>query len=410
MPSPRRVVVVGGGILGLAVAERWCRTQPGTEVTVVEKEQGWARHQTGRNSGVIHSGLYYPPGSAKARLCRAGAASMVALAREEGIPHEVCGKLVVATREDELARLGRLRERGLANGLRVRELGAQEAREHEPRVAALAALHVPETGVIDYGAVCSALVRRLEAGGATLLLGTEVLGAHETTAGQPVVRTTRGDLAADLVVACAGLHADVVARRLGHEPSARIVPFRGEYYELTPSATPLVRGLVYPVPDPGLPFLGVHLTRGVDGHVHAGPNAVLAFAREGYDWRTASWSDLRDTLAFPGFWRLAARHYRSGAHEVARSASRHLFGESLRRLVPELRDDDLVAAPAGVRAQAVRRDGTLVDDFLVERAGRVVHVLNAPSPAATSALEIARHVVDDLLLGRRGTAGHGGAP
>ncbi|KQZ89180.1 hydroxyglutarate oxidase [Phycicoccus sp. Root563] len=396
MSPPVRVVVIGGGILGLAVAERLLRTRPGTEVTVVEKEQGWARHQTGRNSGVIHSGLYYPPGSAKARMCRAGSASMVALAREDGIAHEVCGKLVVATREDELAGLRRLHERGLANGLQVRELGPEEAREHEPHVAALAALHVAETGIIDYGAVCAALVHRLESGGAELLLGTEVLGAHETVTGGTVVRTTRGDLPADLVVACAGLHADAVARRLGHEPSARIVPFRGEYYELSPSATPLVRGLVYPVPDPDFPFLGVHLTRGIDGHVHAGPNAVLAFAREGYDWRTASWEDLRGTLTFPGFWRLAGRHYRAGAREVARSASRHLFADSLRRLVPEIHDDDLVPAAAGVRAQAVRHDGTLVDDFLVERVGTVVHVLNAPSPAATSALEIARHIVDDL--------------
>ena len=322
---------------------------------------------------------------------------MVAFARAEGIAHEVCGKLVVATREDELAGLHRLHERGLANGLEVRELGAAEAREHEPHVAALAALHVPATGIIDYAAVCRALVRRLEAAGATLLLGTEVLGAHDSSDGRTVVRTTSGDVPADLVVACAGLHADVVARRLGHRPSARIVPFRGEYYELTPAAAPLVRGLVYPVPDPDFPFLGVHLTRGVDGTVHAGPNAVLALAREGYDWGTASWPDLRDTLTFPGFWRLAARHHRAGAREVARSVSRHRFGQSLRRLVPELTDDDLLPAPAGVRAQAVRADGTLVDDFLVERDGRVVHVLNAPSPAATSALEIARHVVDELL-------------
>ncbi|WP_406829726.1 L-2-hydroxyglutarate oxidase [Pedococcus sp. KACC 23699] len=397
MSSPRRVVVIGGGILGLAVAERLCRTRPGTEVTVVEKEPGWARHQTGRNSGVIHSGLYYPPGSAKARMCRAGSASMLAFARAEGVAHEVCGKLVVATREDELPGLRRLHDRGAANGLEVRELGAAEAREHEPHVAALAALHVAATGIIDYGAVCAALVGRLEAAGATLQLGTEVLGSHDTTDGRTVVRTTGGYLAADLVVSCAGLHADVVARRLHHQPSARIVPFRGEYYELAPAATPLVHGLVYPVPDPDFPFLGVHLTRGIDGHVHAGPNAVLAFAREGYDWRTASWPDLRDTLTFPGFWRLAAHHYPAGAREVARSASRHLFGESLRRLVPELRDDDLVPAPAGVRAQALRPDGSLVDDFLVERVGRVVHVLNAPSPAATSAFEIARHVVDDLL-------------
>jgi L-2-hydroxyglutarate oxidase len=244
-------------------------------------------------------------------------------------------------------------------------------------------------------------VRRLERAGATLLLDTEVLGLGGSGAGprgtgDTLVRTSRGDLRADLVVSCAGLQADLVARRLGHRPSARIVPFRGEYFELRPEATHLVRHLVYPVPDPDFPFLGVHLTRGMEGHVHAGPNAVLALAREGYDWRTVRWPDLRETLTHPGFWRLAARHHRAGAAEVARSLSRHRFGDSLRRLVPELRDDDLVPAGAGVRAQAVRANGSLVDDFLVERDGPVVHVLNAPSPAATSAFEIARHIVHVL--------------
>lgn len=385
-------MVVGGGIVGLAVAERLVRDQPGASVTVVEKEPTWAAHQTGRNSGVIHSGLYYAPGSAKARMCRAGARSMVEFARQEGIKHEVCGKLVVATGAAELPGLARLRERGLANGLEVVELSREQAREHEPHVAAVAALHVAATGIIDYGHVCAALVRRLEAAGATLLLGTEVLGGR--TGGQAtVVQTTAGDLEAEVVVSCAGLQSDQVARRLGHQPSTRIVPFRGEYFELSPDAGDLVRGLVYPVPDPSFPFLGVHLTRGIEGNVHAGPNAVPAFAREGYTWGSVSPRDLADTLGYPGFWRLAGRHYRAGAQEIARSLSRHLFGESLRRLVPEIRDDQLVPAPAGVRAQAVRRDGTLVDDFLIERSGSVVHLLNAPSPAATSAFEIARHVV-----------------
>lgn len=401
MPTPMRHLVIGGGIIGLAVADRLCRERPGAEVTVVEKESTWATHQTGRNSGVIHSGLYYPPGSLKAAFCRAGAASLTAFAEEEGIPHEICGKLVVATRTDELRGLERLHQRGLAHGLAVTRLTRAEAREHEPHVDALAALHVPETGIIDYPAVCAALVRRLERAGATLLLDTEVLGlgGHGTAgrgagaSAETVVRTSRGELPADLVVVCAGLQADLVARRLGHRPSARIVPFRGEYFQLRPDATHLVRHLVYPVPDPDFPFLGVHLTRGTDGQVHAGPNAVLALAREGYDWRTVRWPDLRETLTHPGFWRLAARHHRAGAAEVARSLSRHRFGDSLRRLVPELRDDDLVPAPSGVRAQALRADGTLVDDFLIERDGSVVHVLNAPSPAATSAFEIAAHIV-----------------
>jgi L-2-hydroxyglutarate oxidase len=391
MGQGTRYVVVGGGIIGLAVAERILGDEPSASVTVVEKEPTWASHQTGRNSGVIHSGLYYAPGSHKALMCRAGSASMVAFAREEGIPHEVCGKLVVATDESELPGLARLRDRGRANGLEVHELSGHEAREREPHVAAVAALHVPATGIIDYGAVCAALVRRLERAGARLMLGTEVRRGVRFGESMVLV-TTKGDLAADRVVSCAGLYADEVARRLGHQPSARIVPFRGEYYELTPEATPLVRGLIYPVPDPDFPFLGVHLTRGIEGHVHAGPNAVLAFAREGYRWRTVRPRELAGTLAFPGFWRLARENYREGAREMARSASRRRFADSLRRLVPDLREDQLVPAAAGVRAQAMHRDGSLVDDFLIERDGPVVHVLNAPSPAATSALEIARHI------------------
>ena len=392
MTPARRYVVIGGGIVGLAVAERLTRERPGAIVTVLEKEPGWARHQTGRNSGVIHSGLYYAPGSKKALMCRAGAASMVAFAQAEGIAHEVCGKLVVATREDELPGLARLRDRGRANGLVVDELSAEQAREHEPHVRALAALHVPSTGIIDYGAVCAALVRRLQGAGAQLVLGAEVIDAVRFGA-DTVVRTSRGDFAADRVVSCAGLHGDVVARRLGHRTRARIIPFRGEYFELVPEAGHLVRNLVYPVPDPDFPFLGVHLTRGIGGHVHAGPNAVLAFAREGYGWSTVRPRELAQTLGYPGFWRLARRNYREGAREMARSASRHLFGESLRRLVPDVRDEHLAPAPAGVRAQAMNRDGSLVDDFLIERSGDIVHVLNAPSPAATSSLEIARHIV-----------------
>ena len=395
MTRGRRVVVIGGGIIGLAVADRVLRDDPWARVTVVEKEHDWARHQTGRNSGVVHSGLYYPPGSRKARWCRAGAASLLALAREEGVPHRVTGKLVVATAAAELDRLAALEQRGLANGLAVSRLTASQAREHEPHVAAVAALHVPETGIVDYRAVCAVLVRRLRDAGAHLVPGTEVVGGADGPR-EVVLETTRGGLAADAVVGCAGLHADRVARLLGHRPSVRIVPFRGEYHELTPAAAHLVRGLVYPVPDPELPFLGVHLTRGIDDHVHAGPNAVLALAREGYGWGRVDARDLAGTLGYAGFWRLARRHARSGAGEVARSLSDHRFAASVRRLVPGIADRDLVRAPAGVRAQAVRPDGSLVDDFLLERHGRVVHLLNAPSPAATASLEIARHIVDHL--------------
>jgi len=390
-----RVVVIGGGILGLAVADRVLREDPSARVTVLEKEHDWARHQTGRNRGVVHSGLYYPPESRKARWCRAGAASMLAFAREEGVPHRLTGKLVVATSAGELDRLTALEQRGLANGLAVRRLPAVATREHEPHVAAIGALYVPETGIIDYRAVCAVLARRLRDAGARLLPGTEVVGGVDGPR-EVVVETTRGEHAADVVVSCAGLHADRVARLLGHQPSVRIVPFRGEYAELTPGAAHLVRGLVYPVPDPELPFLGVHLTRGIDGSVHAGPNAVLALAREGYSWGRVDARDLADTLGYAGFWRLARRQAGSGGAEMLRSLSHRRFADSARRLVPEIVDADLVPAPAGVRAQAVRPDGMLVDDFLLERHGRVVHLLNAPSPAATASLEIARHVVAGL--------------
>ena len=383
---------MGGGIVGLAVAERIVRDRPGARVTVLEKEPRWAAHQTGRNSGVIHSGLYYPPGSKKAVMCRAGAESIVAFAREEGIAHEVTGKLVVAVDESELPGLERLRQRGEANGLPVTSLSAEEAREHEPHVTCVRALHVASTGIIDYGEVCQALARRLERAGADLRLSSRVVALHDR-AGSTTVETTKGDVEADVVVNCAGLHSDRVARLAGVHPDARIVPFRGEYYELRHDRRHLVKGLVYPVPDPSFPFLGVHLTRGVHGDVHAGPNAVLALAREGYDWRTIRPRDLADSLSYPGFWRLARKNWRAGAEEMARSASRRRFADSLRRLVPEIRDEDLVPTAAGVRAQALTRQGGLVDDFLIQREGRSVHVLNAPSPAATSSLEIAGHVV-----------------
>ena len=394
---PRRVAVVGGGIVGLAVAERVLREDPAAQVTVLEKEHDWARHQTGRNSGVVHSGLYYAPGSLKARWCRDGRQALLDLARSEGVAHEVTGKLVVATEAAELERLEALHERGVANGLTIRRLTGEQAREVEPHLVALAALHVAETGIVDFRGVCAVLVRRLRDGGARLLPGTEVVGGREKGS-EVELDTTAGEVVADAVVVCAGLQADRVARLLGHRPSVRIVPFRGEYRSLTPDAARLVRGLVYPVPDPAFPFLGVHLTRGVDGGVHAGPNAVPALAREGYTWGDVNLIDLAGTLGYPGFWRLARRHHRSGLAEVGRSLSSRRFADSVRRLVPELREEDLVPAPAGVRAQAVRPDGTLVDDFLVERHGAVVLLLNAPSPAATVSLEIARHV--EALLPR----------
>jgi L-2-hydroxyglutarate oxidase len=388
-------VVVGGGIVGLAVAHRLRTDRPGDQVTVLEKESGWAAHQTGHNSGVIHAGVYYRPGSLKAALCRAGSASMVRFCEEQGLPYQICGKLIVAAGDAELPRLHELHRRAVANGLPVRLLDAAEATEYEPHVAAVAALRVDSTGIVDFAAVCRRLAELLAEGGAELRLDTRVT-AVRMAGGEVRVETTTGELAADVLINCAGLHADRVARLAGVVPPARIVPFRGEYYELVPERRNLVRGLIYPVPDPRFPFLGVHLTRMIDGSVHAGPNAVLATAREGYSWRRFAPRDVWEQLRYPGLWALARRHHRYGLTEVARSLSRTRFAASLARLVPALTQADITPAGAGVRAQAVRPDGSLVDDFLVVEAERQVHVLNAPSPAATSAFEIARHIVARL--------------
>ncbi len=388
------VGVIGGGIVGLAAA-RALRAD-GHGVTVCEKESDWAVHQTGRNSGVIHSGLYYRPGGLKARLCVAGAASMAAFARERGLPVEIGGKLVLAVHDGELPALAELARRGVANGLAVRRLDASEARDYEPEARCLAALRVASTGIVDYAAVSRALAAELAQGGADLRLGAEVLGVHADGA-EVRLQTRAGDLRADALVNCAGLHSDRIARLAGLAPMARIVPFRGEYFELAPQAAARVRGLIYPVPDPALPWLGVHLTRGIDGRVHAGPNAVLALGREGYRWRDVCARDLGEMLGYQGFWRLARRHARAGVVEVARSISRRAFAAAACRLVPGITAADLVRAPAGVRALAVGADGTPLDDFVVQTVPRQVHVLNAPSPAATSALEIGRYVADQLV-------------
>ncbi|PFG32432.1 L-2-hydroxyglutarate oxidase [Sanguibacter antarcticus] len=394
------VVVVGSGIVGLATAARLAGR--GDRVTVLEKEPELAAHQTGRNSGVIHSGLYYPPGSLKATLGTAGAASMTAFAAEHGVAVRTTGKLVVAVTPDELPRLTVLAERAAANGVPARLVSAAEAREIEPEVACVAALHVESTGIVDYPAVCRALARAVQDAGGEVLLGRAFVSARSPSdASQPLRVTFVQDgepreTAADSLVVCGGLHADRLARACGVEPGARIVPFRGEYFELAPEAAGLVNGLVYPVPDPRFPFLGVHLTTMVHGGVHAGPNAVWALAREGYRWRDVDVRDVADALCWPGLWRLGARNVAPGTREVARSMSRSLFAKSLSRLVPGISRNDLVPSPSGVRAQALGRDGRLVDDFLLASGPRQVHVINAPSPAATAALEIAAHVVDVL--------------
>ncbi|MFB6958241.1 L-2-hydroxyglutarate oxidase [Streptomyces sp. NPDC056309] len=387
------VLVIGGGIVGLSTAYAITRAAPGTRVTVLEKEQGPARHQTGRNSGVIHSGIYYRPGSLKARYAAGGAAEMVKFCAEYGIAHEVTGKLIVATGREELPRLHALVQRGRENGIPVRELGPAQIEEYEPEVRGLAAIHVGTTGICDFAAVARQLA---EASGAEIRYGARVVRVDRRPELGVAVLTGRGDVVrARVLVNCAGLYCDEVARLTGDEPGVRIVPFRGEYYEL--ARPELVRGLVYPVPDPAFPFLGVHLTRGVDGGVHIGPNAVPALAREGYGWGVVRPRELAGTLGWPGSWRIARRHWRYGAGELRRSVSKAAFTQAVRRLMPGVREEDLVPAAAGVRAQAVLRDGTLVDDFLIREGARAVHVLNAPSPAATASLPIGREVARRAL-------------
>ncbi|WP_436840700.1 L-2-hydroxyglutarate oxidase [Streptomyces griseoloalbus] len=387
------VLVIGGGIVGLSTAYAISRAAPGTRVTVLEKEPGPARHQTGRNSGVIHSGIYYRPGSLKARYAVRGAAEMVKFCAEYDLPHAVTGKLIVATARDELPRLHALAQRGRENGITVRELGAAQMAEYEPEVDGLAAIHVGTTGICDFAAVARRLA---EASGAEIRYGARVVRVDRRPDRGVAVLTAAGDVVRGrILVNCAGLHCDGIARLTGDEPGAHIVPFRGEYYEL--ARPELVRGLVYPVPDPAFPFLGVHLTRGIDGSVHVGPNAVPALAREGYDWRTVRPRELAATLAWPGAWQLARRHWRYGTGELHRSLSRAAFARAVRRLLPAVREEDLVPTAAGVRAQAVLRDGTLVDDFLIQQTSRAVHVLNAPSPAATASLPIGREVARRAL-------------
>jgi L-2-hydroxyglutarate oxidase len=384
------VAVVGGGLVGLGTA--MALAGRGLKVAVLEAEGRVAAHQSGHNSGVIHSGLYYKPGSLKARLCVEGSRALYSFCAEEVIAHQRCGKLVVATHAEELPRLEELERRGNANGLSgVRRLGPEEIRSVEPHAAGIAALHVPETGIADYPAVARAMARRIEAGGGRVATGARVRVVRREGAGL-VVETARGAFAASLLVNCAGLQADRVARLCGADPGLRILPFRGEYYQLTPERRGLVRGLIYPVPDPRFPFLGVHLTLMVNGGVEAGPNAVLALKREGYRWRDVSLRDAAGIAAWPGFWRLAARFWRTGAYEVRRSLMKSVFVRDLQRLVPELRPADLRRAGSGVRAQALDSKGTLVDDFHIVRGERAIHVLNAPSPAATASIRIGEEI------------------
>jgi len=385
--------VIGGGIVGLSTAWTLLRRYPGAGVVVLEKEETLARHQTGHNSGVIHSGVYYKPGSMKARFAREGGNRLVELCEEHGVAYEICGKVIVATEPEEIPRLRNIYERGIENGLAVEKIGPEELGELEPYATGLAALKVPSTGIVDFVGVAGAFARMIADEGGELRVGTEVTGISET--GDRVeLRTSGESILARVLINCAGLYSDRVAALAGVETGARIVPFRGEYYDLAPKSRHLVKNLIYPVPDPSFPFLGVHFTRKVQGGVETGPNAVLGLAREGYKKTDFRARDLAEVLSYPAFWRLASRNWRTGAGEVFRSLSKKAFVRGLRRLVPQVEEDDLVPVEAGVRAQALMKDGTLADDFLIVEGERSVHVLNAPSPAATACIPIGEAIVD----------------
>jgi (S)-2-hydroxyglutarate dehydrogenase len=390
--NPKRIAIVGGGIVGLATAYRLTERFPQALITLLEKEDGVGRHQTGHNSGVLHCGLYYKPGSTKARLAVAGIRQMVEFCGANSVPHEVCGKLVVAADDSEVPRLRALLERGTANGLEgLRWLGREEMREIEPHVGGVAALRVPQEGIVDYPRVCEVLSAKLAAAGAKVVTGAHVHAIHRDGPGWRL-ETPRGDFAGDFLVNCAGLHCDRVAELAGERRDARIVPFRGEYYQIRPERQYLVRHLIYPTPDPAFPFLGVHFTRLIHGGIEAGPNAVLAFAREGYRKSDINLRDLWDALTYGGLWRFLRRYPSMAWFELRRSLSRDLFCRSLQRLVPEIRPEDLAPGGSGVRAQVIAPEGEIVQDFQLIARPNALHVLNAPSPAATASLAIGAEI------------------
>ena len=386
------LVVIGGGIVGLSTALNLTAQFPRLRLLLVEKEDRVGSHQSGHNSGVIHSGIYYKPGSLKAKLCVEGAAAMVEFCRTHNLPYQICGKVIAAADEQEVPRLQALRERGEANGITgLRMLDREELQEIEPHCGGVRWLLVPGTGITDYGAVCEKYADLVTLQGGIVSLSTEVTGIARR-AQETVVETGRGAYAARYVINCAGLHSDRVSRMAAEKPEVQIVPFRGEYYDLIPERTHLVRGLIYPVPDLRFPFLGVHFTRRITGGVDAGPNAVLAFKREGYRRTDFNLRDAAETFVFPGFWRMGAKYWKSGAGEFYRSFRKHAFVQALRRLLPELRATDLIPDGSGVRAQALRRDGSLVDDFQFVCSANLLHVWNVPSPAATASLVIGREI------------------
>lgn len=383
------ITIIGGGIVGLATGWQLIRENPHRKICVVEKEAELASHQTGRNSGVLHSGIYYRPGTLKAENCRAGREAMVQFCREENIPHDICGKVIVAVDESEVPRLKNLYERGQENQIACELIDQKKLREYEPHVAGVQAIHVRDTGIVDYKAVCERLASIIREHDGEVLLSTRVLGIEQTPSAC-VTKTTGGEIESRYVINCAGLQSDYVTRMSDQEPEVKIVPFRGEYFKLKPEAKHLCKNLIYPVPDIQFPFLGVHFTRMIHGDVECGPNAVLAFAREGYHKTDINLKELSETLTYPGFLKLAAKHWKMGCGEMWRSMSKGAFVQSLKRLIPEIRKQDLETAPSGIRAQALSPNGDLVEDFMIHHHGKVINVCNAPSPAATASLNIGK--------------------
>ena len=393
MSNSKDIIIIGGGIVGLATALQLLRKNPSLSLTIIEKESKVAAHQTGHNSGVIHSGIYYKPGSFKARFAKQGSKSLTAFCQKHGIEHDICGKVIVATKEEELPLLHNLYERGLENKLAIKKIDADELKEIEPHVAGLAAIRVPQAGIVNYRQVSEKFAEIIQHHGGDILFNTEVKNMHEEVE-MVQVETNRTTLKARIAINCGGLHSDRIALATGYKTDMKIVPFRGEYFKLKPEKRHLVKHLIYPVPNPKFPFLGVHFTRMVGGDVEAGPNAVLGFKREGYKKSDFNARDLAETLTYGGFWKLASKFMKEGIEEYIRSFSKAQFTKSLQALIPEVQEDDLIPAPAGVRAQALKNDGTMVDDFFIVMGKRTIHVCNAPSPAATASIEIGKEVVN----------------
>ncbi|MFB2768152.1 L-2-hydroxyglutarate oxidase [Pelatocladus sp. BLCC-F211] len=387
--------IIGGGIVGLSTGMALGKTYPNAKILVLEKESQWAFHQTGNNSGVIHSGIYYKPGSFKAKFCRDGCQSMVEFCQEHGIDYEVCGKVIVATDESELPGLENLYKRGLDNGIKVKRITPEEVKEFEPHVTSVGGIYVYSTGIANYKQVCLKYAEIISQQGGELRLNTKV-EKIVPSGNRQVLETNNGTFETRYVINCAGLHSDRIAKLGKVDPKAKIVPFRGEYYELVPEKRSLVKGLIYPVPNPDFPFLGVHFTRMIDGSVHAGPNAVLSLKREGYKKTDFDLRDFAEVMTYPGFWKLAAKHADEGIKEIIRSFSKAAFTKSLQKLIPEVQSEDLIPTHAGVRAQALMNDGKLVDDFLIIHGQNTAHVCNAPSPAATSSIEIGKAIVAQI--------------